>query len=84
MKTIRTGSGFEIEVKESLGNDAEFFDLVCEADENPLLIRKVLVYMIGEDGRKALYEHLRTDGTVPLDALIREVKEIVALLGKKK
>lgn len=82
---VVTNSLFECEVNEGLNNDAEFFELLCDAEENPKNVRKVISYMIGEDGKKALYDHLRNeDGIVPLDAVIKEAQDIITHLGPSK
>ena len=64
---VKTKSGFEIELDEKVMDDAELLDDFIALDEGkaqvlPRVIRKIL----GEDGKKRLYDHLRTpDGRVP-------------------
>ena len=70
-------SGFEYEVDESIGDNMELLDAIVEADENPLAFSKVVKLLLGEDQRRKLYDHLRTDnGNVPIMAVSNAVAEI--------
>ena len=70
-------SGFEYEVAEEVRDNMELLDAIVEADENPLAISKVVKLLLGENQRRKLYDHLRTDkGNVPILAVSNAVAEI--------
>lgn len=72
-----TESGFEYEVQEEKLNDYELFELISEVDENPLLLPKLVIKLLGAEQKKKLMEHVRnSDGVVPIDAVGNEVMEI--------
>ena len=55
----------------------ELLDAIVEADENPLAVSKVVKLLLGENQRRKLYDHLRTDkGNVPILAVSNAVAEI--------
>lgn len=71
-----TRSGFEFEVDEKCV-DMELLDTIAEMDENPALIGKILKLMLGNEQKKALYEHLRgEDGRVPLQGGVEAIIDI--------
>ena len=70
-------SGFEYEVAEEVRDNMELLDAIVEAEENPLAVSKVVKLLLGEDQRRRLYDHLRTDkGNVPILAVSNAVAEI--------
>ncbi len=70
-------SGFEYEVAEEVRDNMELLDAIVEADENPLAVSKVVKLLLGENQRRRLYDHLRTDkGNVPIMAVSNAVAEI--------
>lgn len=70
-------SGFEYEVAEEVRDNMELLDAIVEADENPLAVSKVVKLLLGENQRRKLYDHLRTDkGNVPIMAVSNAVAEI--------
>lgn len=70
-------SGFEYEVAEEVRDNMELLDAIVEADENPLAVSKVVKLLLGEEQRRKLYDHLRTDkGNVPILAVSNAVAEI--------
>lgn len=70
-------SGFEYQVDKDVLNDMELLDLIVEVDTNPLAISKVIKKLLGEDQRRKLYDHLRTEkGNVPVLAVSEAVAEI--------
>jgi len=78
----RTESGFEFKIDPDLLDDMEFIDLLAEASENGLLLSKVLAFMLGEEQKKALYEHLRVQGKVSRSRVDEEAGEIIAFLNE--
>ena len=70
-------SGFEYEVAEEVRDNMELLDAIVEAEENPLAVSKVVKLLLGEDQRRSLYNHLRTEkGNVPILAVSNAVAEI--------
>lgn len=78
----RTTSGFEFEVDERLANDARFFDILAEAEENPVLAPKITLTFLGKEQRDRLYKHLEKDGIVPMDKVEAEMEEMFKLAGE--
>lgn len=78
----KTKSGFTYEVGDDTINNFELIEVLAEVDTNPLLLPKLVKMLLGEDQKKKLADHLRTEsGTVPLDAISAEITEI--FLGEK-
>lgn len=76
-------SGFEYEVTEEVRDNMELLDAIVEADENPLAVSKVVKLLLGEDQRRKLYDHLRTEnGNVPIQAVCNAVAEIFRGAGQ--
>lgn len=82
-KKKKTSTGFAYSIDENVLNNFELLDLFAEVDENPLLLPKLIKILLGEEGKKALYDHVRLeDGTVPADKIEKELVEIIS--GKPK
>ncbi len=81
---IKTATGLEINVDPGCANDMELLDACYEVQENNnmLALPKVIRLLLSEEARKALYDHVRKDGRVPYDALIREIVDIMGAVGK--
>lgn len=76
-------SGFEYEVAKEVLNNMELLDAIVDADENPLAVSKIVKLLLGEDQRRKLYDHLRTDkGNVPIMAVSDAVAEIFRESGQ--
>ena len=78
-------SGFCFETSEELGNNMELLECLAEMDSGDIMaMSKVCKIVLGEDGKKKLYDHLRTeDGRVPVEAIASAIKEIFESVGKK-
>jgi len=82
MLSGRTKSGFEFEIDPDLLDDMEFIDLLAEASDNGLLLPKILVFILGEEQKKALYEHLRgKNGKVSRAKVDETAGEIIEFLN---
>ena len=68
MITAKTNDGFEIEMDEDALDDAELLDaLGGMQDGNVFDMSHLTLRLLGKEGRKKLYNHLRTpDGRVPV------------------
>lgn len=77
-----TKSGFSYELDENKLDDMELLDAIAEVDSNPLNISKVLKTILGEDQRKALYDHLRDDtGRVSVKTVTEAIADIFSSSG---
>ena len=78
MITAKTESGFSIELEESALDNMEVLDALSDLDEgNPLAMSRLVVKLLGKDGKKRLYDHLRTeDGLVPASAVESAIMEL--------
>lgn len=91
MKQITTESGFVAEIEESSSNDMELLDLFVDLDDeedagNQMLIAsKIARKLLGQTGRKKLYDFIRKeDGTVPIDKFMEIFQEIIIGMGENK
>ena len=72
-----TKSGFNFKVADESLNDFELIEVLSEVDVNPLLLPRLVNMLLGDEQKKALMDHLRTEkGNVPLDAMSDEIMEI--------
>ena len=79
-----TSSGFAYELPENAIDNMELVDALAAAVNNdPLAVSCVCRLFLGEEPRRRLYDHLRTeDGRVPIAALSAELGELLAAYGK--
>ena len=58
-------------------NSVELIEVLAEVDTNPLQLPRLVKMLLGDEQKKKLADHLRTEsGTVPLDAISVEIMEI--------
>lgn len=80
----KTSSGFEYAIDPAALDNMELVDAIAEADENYLAVSKVIRLLLGDDQRKKLYDHLRTEqGTVPVAAVKDALLEIFKGSGQQ-
>ena len=80
----KTKPGFEFEFDPAAMDNMELLEAIAEADQNPVMLSKVLKMVLSEDQRKRLYDHLRTeDGRVPIEAASDALKDIFAAVGQQ-
>lgn len=86
MITAKTESGFSIELEESTLDNMEVLDALSDLDEgNPLAMSRLVVKLLGKDGKKRLYDHLRTeDGRVPAAAVESTIIELFQSINAGK
>lgn len=82
MITGTTKSGFEFQVDEMLLDDMNFVELLAECEESVLALPRTIKYMLGEEGKKKLYDHCSVDGRVSREKIDAETGEIIEFLGK--
>ena len=88
MRHIKTKSGFEVDIDESVVDNMEFVDILTEIDDEstpaPFGLSRICSMVLGKKNKKALYEHLRDEhGNVPPDKVEAELMEIILGLGKE-
>ena len=85
VRHITTDSGFEWDIDDVVLDDAEILDCLLDIEGgNKFSILTLLRKVLTSEGKKALYDHLRTeDGRVPYADLDREFTEIFHLLRAK-
>ena len=77
----KTKTGFAFSVDENCMNDMELVDILADdATDESFRMSKLLKKLMPTQ-RKALYDHVRVDGRVPVDAIIAEVGDIFAAMG---
>lgn len=84
--TARLNDGFEIEISESVTDDWEFLEVLSGIDEGETgLIVKAAKMLLGNDGVKALKEHLRNkDGKVSSTAMVTALGELMESVNSLK
>lgn len=81
MKDIKgkTTSGFEYKIDYKRVDDMELIEVFAELDANPVVLPRALEMLFGKEGKKALYDHVRTEsGEVPVSAIEKEMSEILS------
>lgn len=79
----KTNSGFEFEIDASVLDDMELIDALADTmDNNPLSFSIVCSKLFGAEQKKRLYNHLRKNGRVPLEAISAEITDVFNALGE--
>ena len=85
----KTASGYAFAIDENLMNDFEIVDAIADivSDEPSRLLSGLSTFVtkiLGPEGKKTLFKHVRTpEGRVPIEAIEKEVGEIMAAGGDK-
>lgn len=80
-----TSSGFAVKVDPEVIQDMEFIELAAEAQNNGLLLPKLIEMVLGEKQKKALYDHVRNkNGRVLVSAVSDEFEEILQIIREDK
>ena len=82
----KLSDGFEIEISESVTDDWEFLEVLASIDEGETgLIVRAAKMLLGNDGVKALKEHLRNkDGKVSSTAMVAALGELMESVNSLK
>ena len=85
MKKIQLDSGLQLEIDEKvISNNMELLDDLADLDSGDAgAISRVVNRMLSKEQKKKLYNHLRVDGVVPVDAVARAISEIFTKFGDK-
>ena len=77
-----TKTGFHYCVDKNSMNDMELVDILADSSmDDAFRMSHVLRRLLPEDQHKALYNHVRVNGRVPVDAIVAEVEDIFAAMG---
>lgn len=80
--TTKTGFSFDVD-KENLDN-MELLEALNEMEENPVVLPSICIMILGKDGKRKLYDHLRDEkGRVPVSAVVEEIKDIFEVFGQQ-
>lgn len=83
MKKGKTTSGFKYEIDENVLDDMELIDAMAASQgEDPTQISVVVSKIFGDEQKKRLYDHIRTDdGRVPVTDVANIITEVIESLG---
>ena len=86
MITAKTESGFAIELEDDALEDQELFDAISGMqDGNVFSMSHLTERLLGTEGRKKLYDHLRNDkGRVPASAVESAIMELFQSINAGK
>lgn len=85
MITAKTDSGFEIELNDAALDDAELLEAIVDMEADGTKIFFVADRLLGKEGKKKLYDHLRTpEGRVPVEAFGSAVGELIRSVSPGK
>lgn len=72
-----TSTGFEFEISPTVINDYELVEQLADLEENPLILTKVIVRILGKEQAEKLKNHVREEsGIVPTDKMTKEIIDI--------
>lgn len=76
----KTKSGFAYTLRDGFADDMELLELLVDIDDgNAAVLPKVLSRLLGDEQKRKLYDHCRTeDGRVPMTVVAEEVAQIFA------
>lgn len=79
MITAKTNDGFTVELSEDTLDDAELLDALGDMqDSDVFAMGKLAVRLLGKEGKKKLYAHLRNpEGRVPVAAVATALGELM-------
>lgn len=81
----KTQSGFAYEIEEARLNNYELLETIGELEDNPMVISKMVVMLLGKEQTNKLKDHLRDEeGLVPAEKMTEEITEIFQSQAVKK
>lgn len=79
----KTKTGFAFCVDENTMNDMELVDILADDTmDDSFRMSHVVRKLLPGDQRKQLYDHVRVDGRVPVDAVTAEIADIFEAMGE--
>ena len=83
VKHIKTTTGFEMDIDESVIDDMELFDAVAAIQGGDVFAVPTVIDKLCGEQKKALYDHCRLgSGRVPTQAVVAEITDIFNGLQK--
>lgn len=82
----KTSNGFVFEIADDARDDMELLEAFIEMDDGKMsALPRAIKSLLGEDQRKALYEHCRNKetGRVSANGVFTAVKEIMDIASEK-
>jgi hypothetical protein len=77
-----TKTGFKFSVDKNCMNDMELVDVLADTSmDDAFRMSHVIKKLLPMDQRAALYDHVRVDGRVPVDAVVAAVEDIFTAIG---
>lgn len=81
----KTQSGFAYEIEEARLNNYELLEAIGELEDNPMVISKMVIMLLGKEQTNQLKDHLRDEeGLVPVEKMTEEITEIFQSQAVKK
>lgn len=87
---VKTSSGFECELNESIAQDWRFVKAVAMADSDDESDKlrgytKIIELLLGKSGEQKLMEHVKTaDGIVPIADINKETIELIQAMKQNQ
>lgn len=81
-----TKTGFKFEIDEKTMDNMELVDAIAELEDNdndPMNFSRLVKRLLGNDGRRRLYDHVREeDGRVPMNKIGDEIADILMKMSE--
>lgn len=82
---VKSSTGFECTIDAAAMNDMELLDELVAMDRGEVtVIGSIIDRLLGRENKARLYDHVRVDGRVPIDAISKEIAEIFKELSEGK
>lgn len=77
----KTSTGFMFKVADDASDDMELLDALIDLDDDkPAGLKNAMDIVLGQEQKKALYDHCRVNGRVKASRVMDEFKEILDAL----
>ena len=84
IKHIKTATGFEADIDDSVIDDMELFDAIADLQAGEVMCIPTVINKLVGSSKKALYDHCRLEnGRVPTQAVVAEITDILTELNGK-
>lgn len=81
----KTSSGFRFTINPEDVNDMDFLERLGQASADITKMPAIIKEVLGEDQRKKMYDHLRTEsGKVPIDKAMELFQEILTVANEER
>lgn len=85
MKEGATKTGFHFSLEDDVMDNMELVEELAKVQDNdPIAITKIVTMVLGQEQKKALYDHLRAqEGRVKVSTVMNTMEEIIAVFGEQ-